>query len=182
MTNRSAAIRYARALFDVVLSEEGDLSIVEVELAGFSDLLTTHEVLGKVLLNPAVPAPKKRDAVAQLAERAGVAPVLGKLLVLLAERDRLVVLPDLLEAYRSRLRDHQNVVRAEITSAEPLAPQRVQTIDRSLQKVTGRSVSMTSNVDPALIGGLVAHVGGTVYDGSVATQLVKMRKKLAESV
>jgi F-type H+-transporting ATPase subunit delta len=73
-------------------------------------------------------------------------------------------------------------VRAEITSAEPLAPQRVQTIERSLQKVTGRSVSMTSNVDPALIGGLVAHVGGTVYDGSVATQLVKMRKKLAESV
>ena len=114
-------------------------------------------------------------------ERAGLAPVLGKLLVLLAERDRLIVLPDLVEAYRDRLRDHRHVVRVEIATAEALAPQRLQTIERSLQKVTGRSVSMTSKVDPALIGGLVAHVGGTVYDASVATQLVKMRNKLAES-
>jgi len=182
MTNRSAAIRYARALFDVVLGEKADLSIIEAQLAGFSDLLKTHETLNKVLLNPAVPAPKKRNAVAQLVERAGVAPVLGKLLVLLAERDRLVVLPDLVESYRARLRDHQNIVPVEITSAEPLAPQRLQMIERSLQKVTGCSVSMTSKADPALIGGLVAHVGGTVYDASVAMQLVKIRKKLAGSV
>ena len=182
MTNRSAAIRYARALFDVVLSEKGDLSMVEVQLAEFNDLLENHDILSKVLKNPAVPAPKKRAAVVQLVEQAGVVPVLGKLLVLLAERDRLVVLPELVEAYRARLRDHQKVVRAEITTAEPLAPQRVQAIELSFRKVTGRSVSMTSRVDPTLIGGLVAHVGGTVYDASVAMQLVKMRKKLAESV
>lgn len=182
MTNRSAAIRYARALFDVVLGEKADLVLVESQLTEFSDLIESHETLKKVLLNPAVPAPKKRDAVAQLVERAQVAPVLGKLLVLLAERDRLVVLPELLRAFRTRLLDHRKVVRADITSAEPLAPERVQAIERSLEKVTSGSVSMTSTVNPAIIGGLIAHVGGTVYDASVAMQLVKMKKRLAESV
>ena len=47
--------------------------------------------------------------------------MLAKLLVLLAERDRLVLLPDLLAAYRERLLDHQKVVRAEVTTAVPLA-------------------------------------------------------------
>ena len=65
-----------------------------------------------------------------------------KLLMLLAERDRLVLLPDLLAAYRDRLLDHQHVVRAEVTTAAPLAPDRANAIERSLAQVTGRTVTV----------------------------------------
>src|SRR5439155_7708952 len=99
MTSKTAAKRYARALFDVVAKEQGSLSQIEHELADFFGLLTTHPTLGKVLLNPAIPAPRKRAAVAELTTRAGTLPVLAKLLVLLAERDRLTLLEDLLAAY-----------------------------------------------------------------------------------
>ncbi len=180
MTTRTAARRYARALFDVALKEQADVAKLEEQLADFADLFTEHPTLAKVLLNPAVPAPRKRSAVVELTERARLSPVLGKLLILLAERDRLMLLPDLVAAYRERLADHQNVVRANVTTATPLAPERVEQIRRSLSRVTGRAVTLGTDVNPALIGGLVARVGGTVYDASVVTQLERMRQRLAD--
>jgi F-type H+-transporting ATPase subunit delta len=179
MTNRTAATRYARALFDVALAEKADLSALDGELAAFNGLMKEHPTLEKVLLNPAVPAPRKRETVAVLAARVSLHPVLTKLLVLLAGRDRLVLLPELLETFRERLREHQNVVRAEVTTATPLAADRARAIERSLAQATGRTVALTTRVAPEMIGGLVARVGSTVYDGSVTTQLEKMRQRLA---
>jgi F-type H+-transporting ATPase subunit delta len=180
VTNRTAAARYARALFDVALAERHDLEAVERELAGFVDLLGRHAPLEKVLLNPAVPTPRKRAAVDALVSRLAVAPLVGKLLVLLAARDRVVLLPDLLTAFRNRRLDHQRVMRAEVTTAEALAPARAHVIEQSLARATARTVTLATRVDPGIIGGLVARVGSTVYDGSIATQLRKMKQKLVE--
>jgi F-type H+-transporting ATPase subunit delta len=99
-------------------------------------------------------------------------------LLLLADRDRLGVVPDLLGVYRERLMEHQQVVRAEVTTAAPLPPERVAEIERKLAALTGRTVDMTTNIDPALIGGVVTRIGSTVYDGSIATQLTKLRERL----
>jgi F-type H+-transporting ATPase subunit delta len=118
----------------------------------------------------------------ELTERAKLSPILSKLLVLLAERDRLVLLPDMLSAYRERLLDHQHVVRAEVTTATPLAADRAQMIEQGLAKVTGRTVRLGTRVDPSIIGGVIARIGDTIYDGSVTTQLQKMKKRLVESV
>jgi len=96
VTSKAAAIRYARALFDVALKERADLAQIEEHLAAFVDLFSQHPALAKVLLNPAVPVPRKRAAVGDLTTRLQITPILAKLLTLLAERDRLVVLPDLL--------------------------------------------------------------------------------------
>jgi F-type H+-transporting ATPase subunit delta len=108
----------------------------------------------------------------------GLSPVLQKTLQLLASRDRLVLLPDLAEAYRSRLMDHLNVVRASVTSAVPLAADKAQQIQNELEKLTGRTVVMTAATDPAIIGGVVTQIGSTVYDGSIRRQLEKVRERL----
>jgi F-type H+-transporting ATPase subunit delta len=179
MTNRAAANRYARALFDVALKERGGLDQIDGQLAAFVDLFSRFPLLEKVLLNPAVPVPRKRAVVAELAGRLGAVPVLAKLLILLAERDRLVLLPDLLSTYRDRVLDHQHVVRAEVTTATPLTTARTQEIERRLARVTGRTVRMTSRVDPTIIGGVIARIGSTVYDASVTRQLEKIRNRLA---
>lgn len=180
MTARAAAARYARALFDVVV-KDGDPKQVERELAGFADLARDHSALAHAFANPAIPAPRKRAVVEQLLERAKLTSAVSKLLLLLAERDRLTLLPDVVEAYRSRLLDHLRVVRAEITTAVPLAQDRRTAIERSLAKTTGRQVTLTARVDPSVIGGAVAKVGSVVYDGSVARQLEKLKEKLAEA-
>lgn len=180
MTNKTAATRYARALFDVALKERADLSAVDADLAGVADLFTREPLLAKVLLNPAVPVPRKRAAVVDLVALAKVSPVVGKLLVLLAERDRLVLLPDLLASYRDRVMDHQKVVRADVTTAMPLAADKAQAIRDSLARATGRTVTLTTTVDPSIIGGVVARVGSTVFDGSVTNHLRKMKQQLIE--
>jgi F-type H+-transporting ATPase subunit delta len=108
--------------------------------------------------------------------------MVSKLLILLAERDRLVLLPDLLGAYRERLLDHQKVVRAQVTTATTLAPDRAQAIEQKLAQVTGRAVTLDTKVDPSIIGGVVARIGSTIYDGSVTRQLEKMKQRLTESV
>ena len=74
--------------------------------------------------------------------------------------------------------DHQQTVRAEITTAEPLLPEREAQLQQRLSRATGRRVMLTSKVDPAIIGGVIAKIGTIVYDGSIAAQLTKMRQRL----
>ena len=178
MTNKTAALRYARALLDVGIKEKADLEKIERDLQEFLDLLRAYPALEKVLLNPAVPVTRKRPVVEDLMARASFSPILSKLLVMLAERDRLVLLPDVLGSYRDRLMDYRQVARAEVTTATPLDPKKVQAIQAGLAKATGRTVTVTAKVDPSIIGGMVARVGSTVYDASIAHQLVRMKDRL----
>jgi len=182
VTNKTAATRYARALLDVGVKENADLEQVEQELAQFVDLFKQNPLLEKVLLNPAVPVPRKRAAVAELVARAKPAGIVGKLLTLLADRDRLVLLPDLVASYRERLLDYRKIVRAEVTTAAPLGGDRAKALESSLARVTGRSVVLDTRVDASIIGGVVARVGSTVYDGSVTRQLEKIKERLVEGV
>jgi len=177
MTRRTTALRYARALLDVAIAE-ADPAAVEKQLAAATDVFKGHAGLWKVMTNPAVPAPKKRAVVDSLLPQLAVSPVLQKTLQMLASRDRITLLPDLLEAYRSRLLDHQKVVRADVTSAAPLPADRVQKLQQELAALTGRTVVMKAATDPAIIGGVVAQIGSTVYDGSIKRQLEKMRERL----
>ena len=179
MTNRTAATRYARALLDVALKEQANLATVESQLAELATLFAENEGLRKALHNPAVPVQRKRAAVVEIVAKAGVLPIVGKTLALLAERDRLVILPDVAESFRQRMQDIRNVVRAEVTTTEPLSAERLQAIQRSLATATGRSVELTSRVDAAILGGMVARVGGTVFDASVTSHLQRIRQRLA---
>jgi F-type H+-transporting ATPase subunit delta len=178
VTNKTAALRYARALLDVAVKEHADLEQIDADLSEFVALFEQHPALAKVLLNPAVPTPRKRAAVADLLARATFSPILSKLILLLAERDRLVLLPDLFASYRDRLMDYRHVVRAEVTTATPIDAARVQQIQSGLAVATGRTVTVATRTDPTIIGGLVARVGSTVYDASVVRQLERMKERL----
>ena len=178
MTMRASAVRYARALLDVTISE-ADPVRAEQDLAAFAALLEQHQNLRDALLNPAVPAARKRAVVQQLFDRQPLSSPVAKLLLLLADRDRLAVLPELLTVYRERLMEHQRVIRAEVTTAVPMPDARASELADRLARATGRTVKMTTKVDPSIIGGIVTRIGSTVYDGSVAAQLQAIRQRLA---
>ena len=181
MTNRTAATRYARALLDVGVKEQVDVQAIERQLAEFADLLAKHPQLHDALLNPAIPVQRKRATVEEVTRRMKPLPMVAKLLVLLAGRDRLVLLPDLLRGYRERLLDYLKIVRAEVTTAVQLPADRIKAVEQSLAQITGRTVELDTRVDSSIIGGVIARVGSTVYDGSVTTQLKKMKERLAAS-
>ena len=179
MTSRAAATRYARALFDVA-QKEGDIQQVGRDLGAFAALVSGNEGLARTFANPAIPAARKRAVVDQLLARAGgLSPIVAKLLLMLAERDRLVLIPDLVAAYETRLMDHANVVRAQVTTAVPLTDDRIDALRQGLAQATGRQVQLEARVDPAIIGGAVARIGSTVFDGSVTMQLQKVKERLS---
>ena len=180
MTSRGAARRYARALFDVAQAERHDQDRISRELDEFAALVAGHEALARVLVNPAIPAPRKRALVDALLARSPVDGILARVLLLLASRDRLAILPDLAAAFRDRLMDHRQVVRAALTTAMPLGEDRVAALRQGLARATGRDVQLDVRVDPAIVGGAVARVGSTVFDGSVTTQLAKLKQQLVD--
>lgn len=178
MTRRRAADRYARALFEVALVE-ADPDCVGEELASVAGLAHTHGELARAFTHPAIPPQVKRRLVDAIAARLELTPVLRKLLLLLAERDRLVLLSELDEAYRDRLRRHHRIVRAHVTTAVPLPAERAHVLARSLEAATGRTIELTTEVDPGILGGVVARLGSVVFDGSLARQLERLREALA---
>jgi F-type H+-transporting ATPase subunit delta len=182
MTSRGSASRYARALFDTLVAENGDLVKAHTDLGGFASLVKSNDALARVLANPVIPASRKRGVVEQLIARSGsLQPAIAKLLLLLADRDRLGLLGELVEAFDERLLDHQRVVRAEIVTAEPLPAERVNELAGRLKTATGRDVRLEARVDSSIIGGAVTRIGSTVYDGSIIRQLERIKETLVSA-
>lgn len=179
MSGRASAARYARALLDVAISEADPVKIGD-ELAGLASLAGSHDLLKVTFENPGIPAAAKQRLVGELATRLALSSPLAKLLGMLAERDRLNLLADLNDVYQERLREYRQIVQAEVTTAAPLDAAHTEALRQRLQTATGRQVQMTTKVDPALIAGLVARIGGTVYDGSVSARLARMRERLLQ--
>lgn len=181
MSARASATRYARALLDVAI-KESDPDKAGADLSAFADLVAGHPGLRDALTNPVVPAAAKQRVVTELLARQGLQGPVARLVLMLAERDRLALLPEVVTVYGERLMEHQGVLQAEVTAATEISQERAAQLQQRLAKATGRKVTLTMRVDPALIGGAVTRIGSTVYDGSVATQLQQLRARLLQQV
>jgi F-type H+-transporting ATPase subunit delta len=177
MSRRASATPFAKALFDVALAE-GRPEAMGAELATMAGLVSGHAELQRALTHPAVPVRAKREIVDRLAADAGASTPLRRLLSMLADRDRLGLLSRLNEVYQARLLKHLGVVEAHVTTAVPLPGDRAAALADGLGQATGRTVRLTTGVDPSIMGGVVARLGSTVYDGSVARHLERIRERL----
>lgn len=178
MSLRTSANRYAKALFDVAVQEKADLRKIEQDLAAADELLAANRDVVETARRTGLPDAMRQSLISAIADRLDVTPQVKKLLLMLTERRRLALVPDLAEAYRERLLEHMNIVRGEVATAAPLSPEKTQALQDRLSQATGKNVELSVRVDPSLIGGVVARIGSTVYDGSVRTQLRKMKEQL----
>ena len=180
MSLRTSANRYAKALFDVALQEKADLGQVDRDLQAVVAMIEASPDLAEASNRGTVTEEKRKSLIEAVSRAMTLTAPVTKMLVLLAQTRKLNLLPDLEQAYRERLLAHQNIVRAEVKSAAPLSPDKTKALEESLAKVTGKKVELSVSVDPELLGGVVATIGSTVYDGSVRTQLQRMRQELVE--
>ena len=178
MIVRAISRRYAVALFDVI-GTGGDLDRAARDLDAASRVIDGHAQLRKVLETPAVPASKRRAIVEQVFEDGDLMPEVRRLLILLADSDRVVLLPEIAQAFADRLMQLRRVVPAEVVTAMPLDPRHREEIATALGRATGAQVTLTERVDPEIVGGLVARVGSLVFDGSLTRQVERMRERLA---
>ena len=177
MASHASARRYARALFDVA-SKSADVDATLAELKAIGDAIAGHLDLKRALTSPGVPLGVKQNIMRELLTLQPVSKLVARLLTLVVERDDVNELEFIVDAFEQRVLDFHHVVRAEVTSAAPLAADKVQGIEAALAAASGSRVVVTPRVDPALIGGVVAKVGSRLYDGSVARHLARIRARL----
>jgi F-type H+-transporting ATPase subunit delta len=173
----SVSRRYARALFSIGV-DRGNFEQLGKELDAVAELWTGSLELREALANPVFKASEKRAVVQSLLPRIAPTADVQKFVLLLLERRRLPAVANIARAYREMADLHTGRVRAQVTSAQPLGPAELNRIRDSLARRTGKHVVLEANVDPSLIGGVVARVGDLVLDGSVRTQLLTLRDKL----
>ena len=174
------ASRFARALGDILTSSEAADDAV-AKLRAFRDLQRESPELTLILTSPAVTAPRKRAAVARLADQLGFSRILKNFLYVLIDHRRTAMLGEILESLEAQLDERRGIVRAEVHSARELGEDQRRDVEAALGRVTGKQVFGQYAVDEALIGGLAARVGSLVYDGSVRGQLQAMRVRLVRS-
>jgi len=180
MSLRTSANRYAKALFDVALEEKADLARIDQDLHAVVAMMKASPDLARASGFSSTTEAQRRSLMESVSKAMTLSVPVTKMLVLLARTGKLELVPDLAAAYQERLLAHQNIVRADVTSAAPLSPEKTKALEESLAKVTGKKVELSVSVDPALLGGVVARIGSTIYDGSVKTQLQRMRQELVE--
>lgn len=180
MVNVSIARRYARALLDVA-TEAGRADAVSEQLSTVARALAQNRELADILFNPAYTREQRTRVVEALLQVLGsVEPVLGNTLRLLVDRNRLVYLPDIARLYRDMADAQAGRLRGHITSAVPLSADTLQKLAGSFKQLTQRNVVLEPRVDPAVLGGVAAQVGSTLYDGTLRTQLEQLRRELKQ--
>ena len=180
MSLRTSANRYAKALFDVAHAEKADLAKVDQDLQALVGALKESPELLLAVGRRSVTDAARQSLMEAVSKAMSLEAPVTKMLVLLAKSGKLNLVPELAASYRERLLSHQNVVRADVTSAARLSPEETRALEESLSKVTGKKVELSVSIDPELLGGVVARIGSTVYDGSVKTQLTRMRQELVK--
>jgi F-type H+-transporting ATPase subunit delta len=173
----SVARRYAKALFELGV-QKGNFEALGQELENVATLYTESRELRQTLENPVFKQSQKRKIIEAVLPQVAQSPMVRNFVLLLAERNRISVLPLIARAYQELTDRQLGRVRAVVTSAKPLDLVTEGEIQRALEKRTGKKVLMKSEVDPNLIGGVVARVGDLVLDGSLRTRLASVGNRI----
>jgi F-type H+-transporting ATPase subunit delta len=173
----SGAMTYAKALLGACTTQGTTTTAVE-ELDSFVfDVWEKLPKLKELFSSSLISADEKIELIKKaLAGKAS--QVFENFLLVLAKHDRLSILPSVQNAVQILL-DHQSGnVRVSVTTADPLEQTQLTQLQQSLTGMLGGKPVLDNKIDPSIIGGLVLRVGDKVYDGSMASQLKRVRQEM----
>lgn len=174
------ARRYARALYMIGV-EENRLDALTREVKSLGDTVRGSAELAGFLSNPVVPQAARRAVMAEVLGRLTLSPATRHLALMLTERRRGHLLPDVADALAALHDERAGRVHAQVRSATALTDTQTQKVRAALERLTGKSVTVSLQVDPSLIGGMVTRIGDKVYDGSLRTRLDEIRHAASDA-
>ncbi|MEJ7599874.1 MAG: ATP synthase F1 subunit delta [Kofleriaceae bacterium] len=179
MVTGSLPRRYARAVISLG-TEGGNLEAIAADLRSLAKAMNESAELVSVLSNPSIRRSDRRKVIDGLLQAVGVQPHTKNLVYLLLDGERLTALPAISRELDAMIEARSGRVAAEVVSAKPLTASQLTQLTAVLEKLSGKRVVVTKREDAALLGGVVARVGDTVYDGSLRTQLRTLRDELTK--
>lgn len=177
MKDDVVAKRYARALYDLG-REEGLQDKFLGDMDAIVSILASSDEFRGIMESPLYDIILKKRILGQIITELKLTKYTENFFNILLEKDRFVYLESILDAYRVILDEASGRVRAIVTSAMELDKIQIERISEALKKVVKKEVDLDLSIDPSLIGGLIAEVEGMVYDGSVKTQISRLKQSL----
>ena len=177
MKDVRVAKRYAGALF-AVAERNGILDAVASDLALMGRFLAEVPYLRAVIMQPLV-SDTRKNKVADDAFGDRVTAASLNFLKLLIRKRREELFEECAREFRALLAAHTNTVDAEAATAVPMTAEQVVRLTESLQTLTGKTVRLTTQVDAALVGGVVVRLGDRILDGSVRGKLERLERLLS---
>jgi F-type H+-transporting ATPase subunit delta len=177
MIEGSLSRRYGKAFFQLAQEQKQEEAIgqeIEQFLAAY-----TNSALSTALNNPAFSLASRKKIVVEVAKSLQLSPVSVHLLSILLERDRLTYLTAIVGYYRRMLNAAKGRVEGKVVSASPLDPTTLERLRAALHGISGKEVVLHEETEPALVGGVLVELEGKIYDGTVRTQLEKMKQRIA---
>ena len=178
MSVQTVARRYAAALADVAIERREEREI-QNELDQWALMIEANPQLKEVFANPTIAYNQKQKVLEDLISRTRVRETTGGFLRVLLRNQRLSQLREVAARYGYVLDEHAGVVAANVTTARPIPEELRNTLHQTLTAATGRNVRLSFDTDETIIGGMVARIGSTIFDGSVQSQLERLSEGLA---
>ncbi|MBL4901954.1 F0F1 ATP synthase subunit delta [Desulfotalea psychrophila] len=171
------ARRYAKALF-AVGKDDGKFEEYNDALQGLNEVYALDASLADSLTNPLYPMDVREKVMKGIVASMGVDKVMSNFFNLLVEKKRADVLPDIAEEYQVMVDEEKNISHGSVVSAVKLSKELQAKVQATLEKLTGKTVELTTSVDPTIIGGIIAKVGDLELDGSIRTQLASLKDSI----
>jgi F-type H+-transporting ATPase subunit delta len=142
-------------------------------------MIEGHPQLKEVFANPTIIYDHKRKVVEDLIARTRVRETTANFLRVLLKNQRLSQLREIAARFGQILDERGGMVAAHVTTARPIPEELKNSLHQTLTAATGRKVRMSFSTDETIIGGLVARIGSTIFDGSVQSQLDRLAAEMA---
>ena len=180
MKNQIIANRYAKALFAVARETEAfdEYSKVLTEVA---DVYVAQPEVKDGLTNRLYPVDVRAKVMDYIVGAVGATGVIKNFLTLIVQKKRAEVLPEIAIAFQSLIDEQRNICQGSVVTAAEISEELKGKVQAKLEKITGKTVVLTTQVDPAIIGGIIAKVGDLVLDGSIRSQLQGLKESIQGS-
>jgi F-type H+-transporting ATPase subunit delta len=175
---QTVARRYGTALADVAIERREERE-VQHELDQWAGMIESNPQLKEVFANPTIIYDHKTKLLEDLISRSHVRETTASFLRVLLRNQRVSQLRDIAERYGQVLDERGGVVAAHVTTARPIPEDLQNSLHETLAAATGRKVRLSFTTDESIIGGLVARIGSTIFDGSVQSQLDRLANEMA---
>ena len=170
---------YAKALFESATgTSAAGLDKIQTQLSQFVAALKSSKDLQVMLYAPITTGKEKASITQALADKMGTEPVLSKFLVLVANKDRMNALPEILEEFSAVRIAAEGGLQGRVVAAEAIGDADVASLSQAFTKKLGRKVSFNVSTDPSLLAGVKVTVNGVTYDGTLKSQLERLRDRM----
>jgi len=179
MSQEAVARRYARAIFDLA-KEQGTLRDAVKAVRDYADAYESSSDFQGLETDPLVTDDARKAVVESIGTKLGADAMVVRTVSMLAERQRLVILPDLAQLLEAMADEELGILRAEVLSARKLSEAYKAKLQKKLESETKKKVIVSYDVDENLIGGLVTQIGDRVIDGSLRGRLTQLADSLRQ--